>query len=375
MHVLHIADSSAPKYARSLDTQRAHPIGWVCLFLLWAGCAPQEQRAPDVAQQPLFQVLSPEKTRIDFSNTLSERPTPHRNELLYEYFSNGGGVAAGDLNGDGLDDVYFTGNMTYNRLYLNRGDMVFDDITDAAGVAGRKNTWKTGVTMADVNGDGRLDLYVCYSGDLPLDRRVDELFINQGNDQNGLPHFEEQADAYGLANPHSSNQAYFFDYDRDGDLDLFLLTHNVKRTPRLDPEGTRAELQKDDPISGVRFYRNDEGRFKDITRAAGLQSSSLTYGLGAGVSDINKDGWVDLYIGNDYSPPDYLYINNGDGTFTDEIQDRLGHTSNASMGIDVADINNDGWPDFVVLDMLAEGNRRQKTQFIPNDRDLFKTFV
>ena len=348
---------------------------WVCVFLLLAGCAPQEQRERSVLQEPLFQVLSPEKTRIDFSNTLSERPTPHRNELLYEYFSNGGGVAAGDLNGDGLDEVFFTGNMTYNRLYLNRGNLVFDDITDASGVAGRKNTWKTGVTMVDVNGDGLLDLYVCYSGDLPLDRRIDELFINQGNDQNGVPQFEEQARQYGLANPHSSNHAYFFDYDRDGDLDLFLLTHNVKRTPRRDSEGTREQLAEDDPISGVRLYRNDGERFEDVTRAAGIQSSSLTYGLGAGLSDIDKDGWVDLYIGNDYSPPDYLYVNNGDGTFTDQIQNRMGHTSNASMGIDVADINNDGWADVVVLDMLAEGNHRQKTQFIPNDRGLFKLFV
>ena len=182
----------------------------VCIFLLLAGCASQEQGERSSAQKNLFKLLPPERTRIDFSNTLSERPTPHRNELLYEYFSNGGGVAAGDLNGDSLDDVYFTGNMTYNRLYLNKGNMVFDDITDASGVAGRKNTWKTGVTMADVNGDGLLDIYVCYSGDLPLERRVDELFINQGNDRNGIPHFEEQASQYGLANPHSSNQAHAF---------------------------------------------------------------------------------------------------------------------------------------------------------------------
>ena len=359
-----------------ISVARGFPIlKGVCMVLLLAGCAPQEQDAPPAAQKPLFQILSPEKTRIDFSNTLSERPTPHRNELLYEYFSNGGGVATGDLNGDGLDEVYFTGNMSYNRLYLNKGDLVFDDITDAAGVAGRKNTWKTGVTMADVNGDGLLDLSVCYSGDLPLDRRVDELFINQGADGNGIPRFVEQAAEYGLANPHSSNQAYFFDYDRDADLDLFLLTHNVKRTPRRDREGIQEQLAEEDPINGVRLYRHDAGRFVDVTRQAGILSSSLTYGLGAGVSDIDKDGWIDLYIGNDYSPPDYLYINNGDGTFTDQIAQRMGHTSNASMGIDVADVNNDGWTDVIVLDMLAEDNHRQKTQFIPNDRALFDLFV
>ncbi len=371
------------KTIATLHALQARAYVWACLFLLLAGCASQEKGELQTAQKPLFQLLPPERTQIDFSNTLSEAPTPHRNELLYEYFSNGVGVAVGDVDGDGLDDVYFTGNMRYSALYLNKGNMVFEDITEAAGVAGRKNTWKTGVTMADVNGDGQLDIYVCYSGDLPLDRRVDELFINQGNDENGIPKFEEKAGEYGLANPHSSNQAYFFDYDRDGDLDLFLLTHNVKRTPRRDREGTQEQLATEDPISGVRFYRNEGDRFEDITRETGIQSSELTYGLGAGISDINKDGWIDLYIGNDYSPPDYLYINNGDPgsspgqapTFTDELAARMGHTSNASMGIDVADINNDGWADFIVLDMLAEGHHRQMTQFIPNDRAMFAMFV
>ncbi len=347
----------------------------ICIFFLLVGCASEELEKNLSASKTLFKLLPPGTTQISFRNTLPEQPTPHRNELLYDYFSNGGGVAAGDLNGDGLDEIYFTGNMTYNQLYLNKGSMVFEDITTIADVAGRRNTWKTGVTMVDVNGDGKLDIYVCYSGDLPNERRVDELFINLGNDANGIPQFEEQASNYGLANPHSSNQAYFFDYDRDGDLDLFLLTHNVKRTPRRDREGTRAELEKEDSMSGVRFYQNNGGHFEDITAGAGISSSSLTYGLGAGISDFNNDGWGDIYVGNDYSPPDYLYINNGDGTFTDELQHQMGHTSNASMGIDAADINNDGWSDIVVLDMLAEDNHRQKSQFIPNDRDMFNMFV
>jgi len=320
-------------------------------------------------------MLPPSETGIQFRNTLSEGPTPHRTELLYEYFSNGGGVAVGDLNGDGLEDLYFTGNMTYNSLYLNRGNMQFEDVTRAAGVAGRPNTWKSGVTFADVNGDGLLDIYVCYSGELPLERRVDELYINQGSDENGIPQFEERARNYGLANPHSSNQAYFFDYDRDGDLDLFLLTHNVTTTSYLDVQGTRKQMEEEDPVSGVRFYRNDDGHFNDVTSHVGISSSSLTYGLGAGISDINKDGWIDMYVGNDYSPPDYLYMNNGDGTFSDELGLRIGHTPNASMGVDVADINNDGWSDIMVLDMLAEDNRRQKTRLIPNDRSVFEIFV
>lgn len=346
---------------------------------MWAGCVSGEKEkttpVTPAPQQQLFTALSPQQTGIDFSNTLLEHPSPHRNELLYEYFSNGGGVAVGDMNGDGLDDLYFSGNMTYNKLYLNKGGMRFQDITTVADVGGRKNTWKTGVTIADVNGDGRLDIYACYSGDLPVDRRIDALYINIGNDEQGIPRFEEQTAAFGLAQPHSSNQGYFFDYDRDDDLDLFLLTHNVKRTLRLDEDGTRAELAKDDPMSGFRFYRNDGGKFKDITRTAGIISSSLTYGLGAGITDINKDGWMDMYVGNDYSPPDYLYINNGNGTFTDQLADQMGHISNASMGIDVADLNNDGWSDIVVLDMLSESHHRQKTMFIPEDRDMFDMFV
>ena len=353
----------------------SRPLVWVCALALLAGCASEEPEGSDAVPQARFELLLPEKTHIRFRNALSEQPTPHRNDLMYEYFSNGGGVAIGDLNGDSLEDVYFTGNMTYNSLYLNKGDMVFEDVTEASGTAGRPNTWKTGVTMADVNGDGLLDLYVCYAGDLPFERRVDELFINQGTDANGVPQFKEQARDYGLAQPHSSNQAYFFDYDRDGDLDLFLVTHNVERTPQLSPEETRRELEKDDPISGNRFYMNHGGRFEDATGEVGIQSSALTYGLGAGISDFDKDGWVDIYVGNDYSPPDYLYMNNGDGTFSDEVGRRMGHTSNASMGIDASDINNDGYPDVVVLDMLAEDNRRQKTLTIPDDQDLFEAAV
>ena len=351
------------------------PFVWVCVVAWVTGCASQEQGQSEVAQQEFFSLLPPEKTHIDFQNALSEHPTPHRNDLMYEYFSNGAGVAVGDLNGDSLEDVYFTGNMTYNRLYLNKGNMVFEDVTEASGTSGRPNTWKTGVTMADVNGDGLLDIYVCYSGDLPFERRIDELYINQGTDAAGIPQFKEQARAYGLANPHSSNQAYFFDYDRDGDLDLFLLTHNVERTPQQSSEEIRREMEKDDPVSGNRFYVNNDGYFEDRTTDVGIRSSSLTYGLGAGISDFDKDGWLDIYVGNDYSPPDYLYMNNGDGTFSDDLGRRIGHTSNASMGIDASDINNDGYPDVVVLDMLAEDNRRQKTLAIPNDKDLFATEV
>ena len=347
----------------------------VVVSLVIMSCSQQQESDPVEDTAPLFSRLTPERTGIAFANVLSEHPTPRRNVLLYEYFYNGAGVAIGDVNGDGLEDVYFTGNMVYNKLYLNRGGLRFEDVTQNAGVGGRKDTWKTGVSMADVNGDGLLDIYVCYSGDLPLERRVDELYINQGVDARGIPQFQEQAAAYGLANPHSSNQAYFFDYDRDGDLDLFLLTHNVKNLPRLDADATRVVLETEDPVSGVRMYRQDGGQFVDVTLEAGIKSSSLTYGLGAGIADINKDGWLDMYVGNDYSPPDYLYINNGDGTFTDRIREQTGHTSSASMGVDAADLNNDLWPDIVVADMLAEDNQRQKRAFLSESRSLFDLFI
>ena len=344
-------------------------------LLLILGCTSGTNEEAPVAQEPLFKKLLPSQTGISFINRLSEHPSPNRNELLFEYFSNGAGVAVGDVNGDGLDDLFFTANMGYNQLYLNQGELRFQDISDIAGIKGRVNTWKTGVAMADVNGDGLQDVYVCYSGDLPTDRRIDELYINQGAGEDGVPRFVESAAAYGLGQPHSSNQPYFFDYDQDGDLDLFLLTHNVERIPRLIGEEARRALSTVDTMSGVRLYRNEGEQFVDVTTESGISNSSLTYGLGAGVSDVNNDGWLDLYVGNDYFPPDYLYINQGDGTFKDELGERMTVTSRASMGVDIADINNDGLTDVLVLDMLPAEPGRLKTLFIPDDRRLFDLFV
>lgn len=319
--------------------------------------------------EPLFTLLAPEKTGIQFTNTLTEGP--NTNILMYEYFYNGGGVAIGDVNGDGLEDVYFTSNMTDNKLYLNKGGMQFADITGQAGVSGRPGPWKTGVTMADVNGDGLLDIYVCYSGNLRPEKLVSQLFINQGTDSQGIPQFQEQAEQYGLANPANSTQAYFFDYDKDGDLDLLLLNHNPKTMPILDEASTAEILKQPDSLSGVRLFQNNNNRFADITGKAGLSSSSLTYGLGAGIADVNSDGWPDIYLSNDYSVPDYLYINNGDGSFTDKKQTSLGYTSQFSMGNDVSDINNDGLPDIFTLDMLPPDNHRQKLLFAPDNYEKF----
>jgi enediyne biosynthesis protein E4 len=345
----------------------------ILLVLTFSNCKNQYlEKKSTLAASPLFKLLSPESTHVDFINSLNEGP--NTNVLMYEYFYNGGGVAVGDLNGDGLQDIYFVGNMSSNELYLNKGHMNFQNIT-TADIAGRPGPWKTGVTMADVNGDGKLDIYLCYSGSLPGAKRTNQLFINEGNDSNGIPDFTEQSEKYGLADSSYSTQAYFFDYDHDGDLDLFLLNHNPKSLPVLDDSVTFKILRQNNPETGVRLFRNDKNHFTDITEKAGISSSALTYGLGAGIADINNDGWQDIYISNDYSVPDYLYINNHNGTFTNVLQKSLGHTSQFSMGDDVADVNNDGLPDIFTLDMLPEDNRRQKLLFAPDNYGKFNLML
>ncbi|MEJ7911638.1 MAG: VCBS repeat-containing protein [Chitinophagaceae bacterium] len=317
----------------------------------------------------MFTLLNPAQTGIDFNDSLTEGL--NTNVLMYEYFYNGGGVAVGDVNGDGLPDIYFSGNMVDNKLYLNKGAMKFEDVTSAADVAGRPGPWKTGVTMADVNADGKLDIYLCYSGKLRGEKRANQLFINDGWDNNNVPHFTEQAAQYGVADSAYSTQAYFFDSDRDSDLDMLLLNHNPKSLPVLDPVSTKQILQTPDPLNGTKLFINEGGQFTDFTLQAGLHNSALSYGLGAGIADINRDGWPDIYISNDYAVPDYLYMNNGDGTFTDVKEKSLGHTSQFSMGNDVSDINNDGLPDIFTLDMLPEDNRRQKLLVAPDNYEKF----
>ncbi len=317
----------------------------------------------------LFTLLPPEQTDIDFQNTLTENL--NANVLMYEYLYNGGGVATGDFNGDGKIDIYFTSNMGDNKFYINLGNMKFQDVTALSNVSGRTGPWKTGITAVDVNGDDKLDLYLCYSGALPPEKRRNQLFINTGNDEKNFPVFEEKSAEYGLDTPAYSNQGYFFDYDHDGDLDMLLLNHNPKSLPVLNEASTKKFLQQDSPLEGLRLYRQDNGHFKDITTKAGIGGSALSYGLGLGISDLNNDGWVDFYVSNDYTVPDYLYMNNRNGTFTDQLKQSLGHTSHFSMGNDIADINNDGNQDIITLDMLPEDNRRQKLLLSPDNYDKF----
>ncbi len=353
-----------------------HPAYWLCIAVVFALLSCNIDHTADKDAPPsntLFKLLPATETHVDFNNTLTEGL--NTNVLLYEYFYNGGGVAVGDVNNDGLQDLYFSGNMADNRLYLNKGNMQFEDITGTAQVAGRPGPWKTGVTMVDINGDGKMDIYVCHSGRLRGEKRMNELFINNGNDANGVPHFSEEAKKYGVADTGYSTQAYFFDYDRDGDLDMLLLHHNPHNLPVLDETGTAILLKKPDASIGVRLYKNDKGHFSDVTAATAISSSALSYGLGAGIGDINGDGWPDIYISNDYGVPDFLYINNKNGTFTNQLQSSLGHISQFSMGDAVADVNNDALPDIFTLDMLPEDNRRQKLLFAPDNYEKFDVLL
>jgi len=313
------------------------------------------------AQDPLFQSLPASATGIHFSNDIRE--TEELNVLNYEYFYNGGGVAAGDINNDGLVDLLFTANSKPCKLYLNLGGFKFKDITKEAGLEGRPDSWKTGVTMADVNGDGLLDIYICYSGK-KAEQRGNQLFINQGN-----LHFKEEAAEYGLNDSGYCTQAAFFDYDNDGDLDMFLLRHSVKKIDNMELASHRDEL---DPLAGDKLFENHNGHFVDVSKKAGLRQSPLTYGLGIAIADINKDGWPDVYVTNDYNEPDYLYINNGDGTFTDAAASSFRHLAQFSMGVDIADINNDALPDVLNLDMLPEDNRRQKLLQLQENYESFQ---
>ncbi len=317
--------------------------------------------------QPLFELLNPKQTNIQFVNRINE--TENLNVLAYEYFYNGGGVAVGDINNDGLEDLFLVSNMGENKLYLNSGNLQFKDITKDAGkeLAGRPGGWKTGVTMADVNGDGWLDIYICYSGKVNDDMRRNQLFINQGNGK-----FKEEAAVYGIDDKSYGTQAAFFDFDNDGDLDLFLLNHSTKKIDNMELARYRDEV---DELAGNKLYENQNNHFVDVSKKAGIRQNPLTFGLGIAIADINQDGWQDVYVTNDYNEPDYMYLNNGNGTFTNNAEKSLRYLSQFSMGVDIADFNNDALPDIITLDMLPEDNRRQKLLQLQENYESFALMI
>ncbi|MGC4035271.1 MAG: VCBS repeat-containing protein [Chitinophagaceae bacterium] len=318
---------------------------------------------PTPSANTLFQKLDASETNINFSNNLSY--DAKFNVYTYRNFYNGGGVAIGDINNDGLPDLFFTANMLPNKLYLNKGNFKFEDITEKAGI-GKIGKWSTGVSMADVNGDGWLDIYVCNSGDIKGDNKQNELYINNGfspspnGEGRGEVTFTERAHEYGLDDHGLSTHAAFFDYDHDGDLDMFLLNNSFKAIGSFNLQMN--ERNKRDSLGGDKLFRNDNGHFTDVSEQAGIYGSVIGFGLGVTVGDVNNDGWDDIYVSNDFFERDYLYINQHDGTFKEVLEGEMMSISNASMGADMADINNDGYPEIFVTEMLPEDNASVKTK-------------
>ena len=307
----------------------------------------------------LFTELDPQNTALNFTNNIHN--SKDFNIFSYRNFYNGGGVAIGDVNNDGLADVYLTANLGANKLFINKGNFQFEDVSESAGIT-EANKWSTGVTMADINADGLLDIYVCNAGYQKGTDQKNALFINQGNNQ-----FIEEANKYQLDQNDYSTHAAFFDYDLDGDLDVYLLNNSFIPVNTLNYSNKRNLRAKDWPVApflqggGDRLLRNDIGKFTDVSEAAGIYGSLIGFGLGATIGDVNNDNLPDIYVSNDFFERDYLYINKGDGTFSEELENRIKHISHSSMGADMADINNDGAPEIFVTDMLPDDDYRLKT--------------
>jgi hypothetical protein len=334
------------------------------LALCTAGCTNKEKK------EPLFEAREATYTGLQFTNTLT--PDSAFNMFKYMYFYNGAGIGAADLNGDGNTDIFFSSNQGQNTLYLGNGDLTFTDVTAQAGIPNDRG-WSTGVSVADVNNDGLNDIYICRVGNFETLQSKNQLLICTGVDAQNIPHFTDSAAAYGLDFSGFSTQAVFFDYDLDGDLDMYLMNHAVHHSGMF-AERSRF-METFSQLSGDRFYRNDNGKYIDATKETGINSTEIGYGLGAVVTDVNLDGLPDLYIGNDFHENDYLYINKGDGTFTDEMSERILHTSQYSMGVDAADINNDAFPEIVSMDMLPRDPYILKRSLGEDAYDIFKMKV
>ncbi|HET7187409.1 MAG TPA: VCBS repeat-containing protein, partial [Gemmatimonadaceae bacterium] len=356
---------------------RRRLVAALCLVSGIVGCSRTSDSAevvqagePPVPRNALFTKLPSGETGVRFENRLED--SPELNVFTYRNYYNGGGVGIADLNGDGLPEIVLTSNLEGPRLYLNQGKFRFRDITKASGIRSAEGSWSTGVAIADVNGDGLLDIYICKAGKAEPAQRGNELWINQGFDNEGVPSFKEMARQYGVADEGYSTQAAFLDYDRDGDLDLFVIDNSPRPASSF---GLRNTRNVRDQYGGAKLFRNDGGHFTDVSEAAGIHSPEIAFGLGLVVADVNNDGWPDIYTANDFLERDYLYVNNHDGTFSEALDRQMPVISAFSMGMDIADVDNDGWPDVYTTDMLPEDEVRLKTTTQFEGWDVYQTKV
>jgi hypothetical protein len=354
-----------------------------CILLGCSGAkATDDDARRDAAPPPvgttLFTRLPATYTGVAFENRLTE--SREQNVFTYRNFYNGGGVAIGDLTGDSLPEVVLTSNQGGAHVYLNLGSFRFRDVTKDVAIATARDSWTTGVTLADVNGDGRLDIYLSRAGSGEPRTRTNQLWINEGKQSDGLPRFEEKAAEYGIADDGYTTQAAFVDYDRDGDLDLFILNNSPRPVSSF---GNRNVRNVRHPYGGHKLYRNDAApggseqarHFVDVSARAGIFGSEVGFGLGIAVGDVNRDGWPDIYVSNDFFERDYLYLNNRDGTFVESLEMGMPYSSYFSMGLDVADVDNDGWPDIYTTDMLPDDEARLKTTSSFDSWDVYQAKV
>jgi len=330
---------------------------WVFVF---AHCNPAQH------EKPLFEMLDATKTGIQFENIL--KPTPDFNLFHYMYYYNGAGVGTGDFNKDGKMDLFFASNEGENQMYLNEGALHFKDVTKQTLIP-QDSAWNTGVSVIDINNDGLLDIYICRLGNFEKFKSKNQLLVCQGL-KNGIPYYRDEASVYGLDFSGFSTQAAFFDYDNDGDLDVFLLNHSVHQNGTFAPR--QNFLGTYDLFSGDRIFKNNKGKFEDVTKFSKINSSKISYGLGVVISDINLDGYPDIYVGNDFHENDYLYINQKNGTFSEEQESSMMHTSQYSMGVDAGDLNNDGFPEIISMDMLPKDPYILKRSLGEDDYDNYK---
>ncbi len=337
-------------------------IAFILLLSLSLVACNDNSNTPEQNTNELFELRDNAAIGIEFSNDLTYNSD--FNVYKYRNFYNGGGVAIGDVNNDGLADVFMTSNQGANSLFLNKGDWQFENITESAGVGGTR-AWSTGVTMVDVNADGLLDIYVCNSGDVAGDNKENELYINQGDLT-----FEEQAAEYNLNDKGFSTHASFFDYDKDGDLDVYILNNSFQAIGSFNLRKNERPVR--DELGGDKLMKNEDGRFVDVSEEAGIYGSVIGFGLGVTIGDVNNDNWEDIFVSNDFFERDYLYLNQQDGTFKEDLVNQMGSTSGASMGADMADINNDGHQDIFVTEMLPSEYNRLKSVTTFEDWDKYQ---